>query len=120
MDIEPKLLRELTVTFKAELDDQLQVITDGLLSLEKDNVNNDEFLKKIDSIFRAAHNIKGAARSIGISTIAEIAHQVESIFSNIKTNKVIISSYVINLCLETVDAMRSAMNSHVDNTPLKF
>lgn len=120
MDIDPKLMKELIATFKSELDEQLQVITDGLLILEKSNSQDEAFLKVIDSIFRAAHNIKGSARGIGIMNVGDIAHRVESIFSAIKKKEIMISTDIIDLCLETVDAMRSAMESYLTNSALPF
>jgi len=120
MDIDPKLLSELTETFKIELDEQLQIMTDGLLYLETHKVHDSDFDKQIDSIFRVAHTIKGSAGSIGVKKVSEIAHQVESIFSAIKAKKIAVSSQLIDLCLETVDDFRDAMKSHMDKEPIAF
>jgi two-component system chemotaxis sensor kinase CheA len=120
MELDPELLKQLTETFRVELDEQLQVITDGLLFLEKADSASTEFTTAIDNIFRAAHNIKGTSRGIGVNNVSEIAHRIESLFSAIRKQEIIISPTAIDLCLEGVDAMRSAMKSFIDKTELNF
>lgn len=120
MDLDPALLKELVMTFNTELDEQLQVITDGLLYLEKNNQRNNSFTNKIGAIFRAAHNIKGAAKGLGIDSIGDISHHVESIFANIKNNSSSLSKTTISICLEAVDNMRLAMRSYLEQKPLPF
>ncbi len=109
--LDPELLRQLVVTFQAELDERLQVIITGLLALEKGISDTDEKLKMIESIFRSAHNIKGSARGIGITDIGEIAHGLESIFSEIQKTKADVPTAVINDALQAVDKMREAMQT---------
>lgn len=121
MDLDPELLKELIGTFTTELEEQLQVITDGLLYLEKNNNPNDaHFKKRVETIFRAAHNIKGASRGIGIENIGDIAHSVESIFTKIKSQSTSLSKTIISLCLEAVDNMRIAMQCYINHDPLPF
>lgn len=120
MGLDPEIFKQLIETFKTELEEQLQVITNGILSLEKNDLDDSKRVKTIASIFRAAHSIKGAARSLGITDPGEIAHQVESLFSAIQRNEIILSSDIIDLCLEAVDKMRMAMQSYLDKKPLSF
>ena len=119
MSIRPELLQELINTFKLELNENLQVITDGLLALEK-NATSKSADKIIEEIFRAGHNIKGSASSVGVNNVASIAHYIESIFSSIRDKNLVVSMQIINLCLEAVDAMHAAMQSFISNDPLPF
>lgn len=120
MNLDPELLKQLLETFKVELSEQSQVIVDGLLRLEKVKDHPEEKSKIIEAIFRSAHNIKGASRGLGVNDIGEIAHHIESLYSNIKSNKLELTPAIIDLCLEAVDKMDSAMKSFVNKSPLSF
>lgn len=111
---------KLLETFRVELDERLQEITNGLLKLEDKDSSNEKINSIIESIFRSAHNIKGAASSIDIKMIAEIAHHIESLFSRIQKNTSLLTPIIIDLCLECVDAMRLSMVSYMENKPLTF
>lgn len=120
MEIDPKVLRELIETFKIELHEQLQIITEALLYLEKNHQEDTEFFKKIDAVFRAAHNMKGASRGLGIDNVGKIFHHLETLFSNIKNKKILITPDIVDLCLESVDALNSAMRAFINHEKLPF
>ncbi|MDH3560862.1 MAG: Hpt domain-containing protein, partial [Gammaproteobacteria bacterium] len=111
MDIDPKLMEQLLETFRVELDDQLQAITEGLLRLEK-HPQADVRQEILKQIFRAAHNIKGAARGVGIADVAEITHQLESLLSALKESNTPPTAGVIDLCLEAIDKTGQAMKAY--------
>ncbi len=108
MDLDPALLAQLMAAFRVELEDQLQTITDGLIKLEK-RQRKDTRQEVLNEIFRAAHNVKGSARGVGVAKVAEIAHHLESVFSSLRQSNTKPSAALIDLCLETVDAVRDAM-----------
>ncbi len=120
MSLDPELLKQLIETFKSELDEQSQIIIDGLLLLEKNNLSDEERNKRVESIFRAAHNVKGASRSLGINDVAQISHAIETLFAFIKKDLTIVPREIIDRCLDAVDKMRSAMESFVLHKPLSF
>ena len=119
LKLDPELTRQLMLTFKAELDEQLQAMTDGLLALEK-GASGAEREKCMDGLFRAAHNIKGAARGVEVKDVAEIAHCLESLFSVMRREKATASAQTIDLCLRSLDRMREAMAAFESQTPLAF
>jgi len=120
MDFDPEFLKKLTETFQIELDEHAQSMTDGLLSLEKPRNDAETKATLINSIFRSAHNIKGAARGIGAKEVADIAHAVETLFSGIQNKKIGITPTIISRCLDAVDKMQIAMKSFKEATPLPF
>ncbi len=120
MAIDPEVLKKLLQTFKEELDEQLQSITNGLLKLEKGDISSEETDKIIESIFRSAHNIKGAARGVGVKNVGDLAHHIETLFSSIQKKTSTYSPAIIDLCLEAIDSMRSAMNAFTNDQPLSF
>lgn len=120
MDFDPEFIKQLTETFRVELDEKSQLITDNLLLLEKGKISTDESNKAIEAIFRAAHNIKGAARGVGINDVGQIAHGIESLFSAIQKKTITLNNNFISLCLEAVDKMRIAMQCYLDKSTLPF
>lgn len=108
LGLDQELMRMLMDTFVIELDEQLQTITDGLLVLEK-GVEDSERRQTLESVFRAAHNIKGAARGVEVTDVADIAHHLEGIFAVLKRENRSPDGAVTDLVLESLDAMRQAM-----------
>ncbi len=82
-----KFFKKLLATFKEEANEHINVISAGLLELEKNPVlevkNN-----IIEKIFREAHSLKGAARSVNISEIETICGSLESVFNAFKKNEI--------------------------------
>ncbi len=117
---DPEITKKLLKIFKEELDEQLQSITNNLLKLEKGNLSDVEADQTIEGVFRSAHNIKGAARGVGVLDVGNIAHHIESLFSAMKNKSLICTRPIIDLCLEAIDKMRSAMDSFTNNKPLNF
>ena len=120
MDIDPEQLKILYATFSAELDERLQDITDGVLLLEKTSLDDPEFVKTIEKVFRAAHNIKGAARSLGITPVGEIAHQLETFFTTIQQNHLAFNRASVDLSLEAADSMHIALEQFIKGENISF
>ena len=89
--------------FQAETEDHLTILEDGLVRLEQ----NDRDPDLLQALFRAAHTIKGTAGMIGHKRLVEITHVLENAFDAVRKNQLTISTNLINLCLETVDILRS-------------
>jgi two-component system chemotaxis sensor kinase CheA len=119
MELDPKIMQQLLQTFSSELDSQIQMITDGLLKLEK-NIEGDARRVVLEDIFRSAHNIKGAARGVGVLDVSEIAHHLESLFGEFKRDNKIPAAELIDLSLESIDYMRTAHSAFSNKIPLEF
>jgi two-component system sensor histidine kinase and response regulator WspE len=62
--------------FRMEADTQTQVLTSGLLVLERDQTAAGE----LERCMRAAHSLKGAARIVGLTVAVRVAHALEDCF----------------------------------------
>jgi len=119
MALDPELQEKLLEIFQTELEEQLQVITASLLKLES-RPDGDERQEALEPMMRAAHNLKGAARSVGLPVISEITHTLETLFVELKNYNLIPPAEVIDACLFAVDCLRAAMEAHNTGDELSF
>lgn len=113
MSLDPQFLRFLMETFRTELHEQLQVMTDGLLELES-GVEPQRQAEVVNAVFRAAHNIKGAARGVEAAEVADVAHQLESLFEELRAGRVRITPELVDLSLAACDALRETAKALVE------
>ena len=62
--------------FREEAETQAQVLTTGLLALER----HDAVADQLEACMRAAHSLKGAARIVGLTVGVRVAHAMEDCF----------------------------------------
>ena len=103
-----ELLKKLLATFRLEADGHLQNMVAGLLSLEKTPVAEQSAL--IETIFRAAHSLKGAARAVNLTQIEAVCRSLENVFSATKDGRLVISSDLIDLLLQATDVLERLIN----------
>ena len=77
-------MKRLLSTFKVEADEHIKNITAGLIELEKD-LEPQVKAGIIETVFREAHSLKGAARAVNLTDIETICQSLESVFSGLKT-----------------------------------
>jgi two-component system, chemotaxis family, sensor kinase CheA len=71
--VDPELLRQVWPIFSVEAREQLAVIGGGLLQLE----TSPERTALLDPVRRTAHSLKGAASSLGLTSVERLAHAIE-------------------------------------------
>lgn len=97
-DFNAKLLE----TFKIEAEEHIKALSNGLIALEKQLT--EELLKEwIEKIFREAHSLKGAARSVGFDEIQNICQAMENVLAFWKQNKKQPSKESIDAVYATID-----------------
>jgi chemosensory pili system protein ChpA (sensor histidine kinase/response regulator) len=99
--------------FLVEASEHLQVLNDGLLSLE----SNKEDLSVMDEIFRSAHTIKGSAAMLGFNIISKLAHKMEDLLGKIRNRELSLSESVIDLLLQTVDSLTAQIEDIPNGAP---
>jgi two-component system, chemotaxis family, sensor kinase CheA len=100
MDIE--FQKRLLTIFRDETKEHLAAISDGLLALEK--AVEPEIRKKVlESVFREAHSLKGAARSVGMNGIESLSHALEGVFAAIKRREVATTPALFDLLHRAAD-----------------
>ncbi|MFH1470001.1 MAG: response regulator [Pseudomonadota bacterium] len=74
-----ELLARLLATFKIEAAEHIEAITAGLVALEC--AGEGERAGLLERVFRAAHSLKGAARSVGLAGVEALCQELESVFA---------------------------------------
>ena len=84
-------MRQLRATFGVEAAEHLQSIASGLDQIEKSQIDtpDDPAARApfVESVFRAAHSLKGASRAVDFGEIETICDSLENLFSSWKRGK---------------------------------
>ncbi|NIP72200.1 MAG: hypothetical protein GWO16_03820, partial [Gammaproteobacteria bacterium] len=87
--------------FQIEVEGQAATLSDGLLRLEREPAST----HLLESLMRAAHSIKGAARLVGVDTATELAHAMEDCFVAAQGGKLTLGPEAIDVLLKGVDTL---------------
>ena len=103
-----EFLKRLRATFKVEAQEHLQAIATGLLQLETGQPVAQQQVV-VETIYREAHSLKGAARAVNLSGIEAICQAVETVFAAWKRKPIDLSAEMFDALHRAVDAMRSVL-----------
>jgi len=109
MDISQFSLLDL---FRVETEAQAQVLTSGLLALERDHALADQ----LEACMRAAHSLKGAARIVNLDVGVRVAHAMEDCFVAAQEGRLTLRKKPIDLLLGATDLL--ARNAHTLETDI--
>lgn len=98
---EQEFLKKLKETFQIEAKEHLQIISNGLLEIEKNPINIDKEL--INTIFREAHSLKGAARAVNHSVIQNLCQSLETVLSSLRQEKIKLAASSFDILYSTID-----------------
>ncbi|WP_434628649.1 hybrid sensor histidine kinase/response regulator [Pseudomonas sp. Z1-29] len=87
--------------FSLEAEAQTQVLSAGLLALERDPTQADH----LESCMRAAHSLKGAARIVGIPAGVSVAHVMEDCLVSAQERRLILRAEHIDALLQGTDLL---------------
>ena len=75
--------KKLLATFRVEAEEHIRNLSSRLVELEKCSTD-EERARLIETIFREAHSLKGAARAVNASEVESICQSLENVFSALK------------------------------------
>lgn len=93
---------EMVIDFLNNASELLETLTQSLLQLE----TNPSDSTTIETIFRAAHTIKGTAGMLGFSVIEKLCHALENTFDRIRKNQLEATPLLIDQLLVGWDIVR--------------
>jgi two-component system chemotaxis sensor kinase CheA len=108
MELDHALLMQ---TFFAEAEEQLTAMEEGMVGIEHRPDEPD----LLDTVFRAAHTLKGNAAVVGFHAIAERANHVEDVLDALRNGQKTVTAELVSSVLSSLDAMRSALTTAMAN-----
>ncbi len=100
--------------FFDESDEHLDDMEQLLMSLDIESPDPEE----LNSIFRAAHSIKGGSGIFGFDALMNLTHVMENLLDKARNNELSITADIVNVLLETLDVLKDTLNAYRDETPV--
>ena len=98
-------MRRFHATFFEESREGLEAMEGGLLALEQGSRDGE----LVNSIFRAAHSIKGGSATFGFDNVAALTHVLETLLDELRSGVRSVSSADIDAMLASVDVLRALL-----------
>jgi two-component system chemotaxis sensor kinase CheA len=101
---EKELLKKLLVTFKAEAEEHILAMSSGLIELEKAS-SPEKQGEIVETVFREAHSLKGAARAVNLVQVEGECQSLESLFAQLKAGEITLSPELFDRLHQAVDVL---------------
>jgi len=98
-------LSQFHQVFYEESYEGLDAMEQGLLDMDLDAPDSEV----INTIFRAAHSIKGGAGTFGFTQVADFTHVVETLLDEVRSGDRAMNPSIMDLLLQSVDCIRSLL-----------
>ncbi|TMO58754.1 chemotaxis protein CheA [Pseudoalteromonas aurantia] len=107
-------LSQFFEVFFEESFEGLDVMEAELLNLEPGTEDSET----INTIFRAAHSIKGGSGTFGFTSVSDFTHVLETLLDQIRDGQRQLTAEHVNLLLKSVDCLRALLSAlQVEQTP---
>jgi len=105
-----ELLKRLLATFRVEAEEHVKAISSGLVELERVS-SPDQQMEMIESVFREAHSLKGAARAVNLAKIEGTCQSLEGLFARLKTKEIALSPELFDQLHQVVDNLSVSLSA---------
>jgi two-component system sensor histidine kinase and response regulator WspE len=102
--------------FRMEAENQCNQLSEDLLALEQDPTASG----LLESLMRASHSVKGAARVVELHPAVQIAHAMEDVFVAAQEDKISLDQDGIDMLLQGVDMLSTISQVADDETESFF
>jgi len=96
---------ELLATFRAEVEERLASMQQGLLALE----GHPSPRQVVAGLFRDAHTVKGSARMLGLDAVLRVAHTMEDLLGALRDGRFVVRRDLVDLLLAACDGIARAL-----------
>ena len=100
-------LQQFHQVFFEESFEGLDIMESQLIDIDVDDVDEET----VNTIFRAAHSIKGGAGTFGFMNVSEFTHVVETLLDEIRSGQRVLLRAHIDIFLQSVDCLREMLES---------
>jgi two-component system, chemotaxis family, sensor kinase CheA len=105
------VISEYKEVFLEELDEQLQLMDEEILKLEQGGDSR----QVVQRLFRAAHTLKGSSAAMGFEEMKQLTHEMEHLLDQVRSEKLGVSSPLIDLLFKSLDCLKELKNDIVHN-----
>ena len=109
----PLEVNDLVQGFVEDCLEHLDHIESSLMDIEAAGDNQDP--EVVNSVFRAAHSIKGGAGMLGLDNIKSLSHMLENVLHMVRSNEMVPSHEVVDVLLKGFDKLTEMVNSIEDS-----
>ena len=88
----------------------LDIMESGLLNLDMGDVDDED----INTIFRAAHSIKGGSGTFGFSAVADFTHVMETLLDEMRDGRRQVTQQAVDVLLGSVDCLKEMLTAIQD------
>ena len=113
-----EFLKKLLATFRVEADEHLKAMSSGLLALEKTPAGEQQ-VEIVETVFREAHSLKGAARAVNLTHIESVCQSLESVFAALKGKRLVVSPPLLDLLHQTIGSLGELLVADADAAPAR-
>ena len=106
-------LQRFHATYFEESREGLDAMEAGLLALDA----GERGAELINSVFRAAHSIKGGAATFGFAATAELTHVLETLLDQIRAGERAVEGTAVDAMLASVDVLRALLDEAEHQRP---
>ena len=92
---------ELVATFRAEVEERLASLCEGLLKLEAHPAPR----QLVAGLFRDAHTVKGSARMLGLDGVVDVAHRAEDLLGALKDGRLAVRKDLVDVLLVSAESI---------------
>ena len=92
----------------------LDIMESGLLNLDMGDVDSEA----INTIFRAAHSIKGGSGTFGFSAVSDYTHVMETLLDEMRDGRRQITQSAVDVLLGSVDCLREMLSAIQDENEI--
>ena len=110
LDQSPDFLDKLRAAFQVEADEHLKAIVAGLLDLEQISIPEEQ-TPILETIFREAHSLKGAARSVNLTDIETVCKALEDVLAHLKRGSLSLSQTLFDTLHRSLDTVQALLTS---------
>ncbi len=105
-------MQQFLQTFYEESFEGLDIMESELLKLDVGSADSET----INTIFRAAHSIKGGSATFGLTSVGEFTHGLETLLDEMRDGRRDVTEPSVELLLKSVDCLRDMLTSLRDDT----
>jgi len=100
-------MQEIIGDFLIEADELIASLDTNLVALE----SAPKDLELLNTIFRAAHTIKGTSSFLGFEQVTDLTHKMEDILNRLRKAELEVTPEIMDLLLESLDDLKALLDN---------